>query len=128
MAPLAALEALLNAAAGGDIPVDKETALDAAIEILGAELGAAEQVVAAALSASGQENRRPAEADPEAEESVHRFLRERRSILPVPALAEHLGLPVTRVHVAIEALRTRGAVEIVNDRSRVPVAMLRPGQ
>ena len=59
LAPLAALEALLNAAAARDIAVDKEIALDAAVEILGAELKVAERIVEAALPAAAAAGERP---------------------------------------------------------------------
>jgi hypothetical protein len=138
VAPLAALEALLNAAAGRDIDVDKETALHAAVSILGPELVVAERVAGAALEepgavgkaaapAAAPESPRPAD-DGDAESRVHGFLRSRRAMFPVPALAEQLGLPVARVHQAIETLRDKGVVELVDDRRRVPVAILRPGK
>jgi hypothetical protein len=127
LAPLSALEALLNAAAGGDIPVEKEMALDAAVEILGDELSVAARIVTATLEGPGLEGKTASEADLEAEASVHRYLRERRAIVPVPALAEQLGLSVARVHLAVQGLSAKGAVEVVSDRRRVPVAMLRPG-
>jgi hypothetical protein len=124
VAPLAALEALLNAAAAHDLPVDRATALDLALAQLDGELGFVEKLVNSVFEKT-EEGSTPSQ-DQEAIAQVHEYLRARCAFEPIAGLSAALHLSIERVHSAVRALTQRGHVEIVEDRNRAQVVMLRP--
>jgi hypothetical protein len=145
VAPLAALEALLNAAAAGDVPVDRKTALDIAVEHLEASLGIESRIVDAAFSTAAAATNAvvtnvpsaanvamvspPSLAPEELERIVHSILehlRRERAFEPAAHLASTLGLTVEVVDGALHALSHRGLVDVVPDRNRASVVLLRP--
>lgn len=125
VAPLSAFESLLNAAAAGDVPVSEGEARKAALEQV-APLGGILDRAAAALFDDAPASRTATVADPSTLAKVRRYLREQRSIETLPGLAERLQMPIDVVHATVDALRGQGVLDLVQDRSRVPVALLRP--
>lgn len=140
---LAAVEALLNAAAAGDVPVNRKTALDIAVDHLGASLGIQERILDAVLPPGAStapatksvkrpslEEMPPTSRDPAlvAERSgrIVEYLRTKRPFEAVTQLATALALPLEAVHGDLQELALRGVVEIVLDRHRAAVALLRP--
>lgn len=143
--PLAAIEALLNAAAAGDLPVERKTALDIAVEVLAEKLGIVEELVdgafgsraeggdvrppisAASLVGSGEASVAIAPAALERYvELVLDHLRAERAFEAATQLAACLGISVEKVDGAIHELESRRLVDIVVDRNRAPVVLLRP--
>jgi hypothetical protein len=123
VAPLAALESLLNAAAAGDVAVEKGAALEEALDQLPPSLALAERLLETAFG--GVDPPKPS-LDGHTAERVHEYLRGQRAFESLPRLAEKLDAPIERVHAAVEDLVARGLVEMVRDRSRVPVVLLLP--
>lgn len=125
IAPLIALEGLLNAAAAGDIPVAKDVALDSAISVLGEELSLVARIASAAFDDDAPEEPTRA-ADEETLFRVREYLRTQRAIEALPRLADRVGAKVLEVHAAVQELLRTGIVDIIADRNRVPVVLLRP--
>lgn len=141
--PLAAIEALLNAAAAGDVPVNRKTALDIAVAHLDKHLGIQQRIVDAVLPAApavvpAPSVKRPSvdiEVPPTSRDpalvaqrtsKILEHLRLRRPFEPVAQLASTLGLSLEAVHADLQELVARGEVEIATDRNRAAVALLRP--
>ena len=142
VAELAALEALLNAAASKDIPVDRATALDLALaaalpkisvlEASFAELVLTDEAPRPATAGTGGTERatppssEPTEAARRAAEAILRYLVTERMFEPIATLAAALGLTVEAADQAVGLLEEGQKVERVLDRNRAPVALLRP--
>ncbi|WP_394846173.1 hypothetical protein LZC95_01760 [Pendulispora brunnea] len=132
IATLAAIESLLNAAAAGDVPVDRKMALDLAVEQLEPNLSIEGRIVESAFPVRSDEApitlRDPLEeeADERPLAAILEHLRTKRAFEPAAHLASTLGLSVETVHAALNVLATRELVEVVADRNRSPVALLRP--
>ena len=144
IAPLAAIESLLNAAAAGDVPANRKTALDIAVEHLEAKLPIAARIVAAVLPAVAApvvlqvpsvkrpsvDEQPPMSRDPVLVEQrtskILDHLRTKRPFEPVAQLATALGLTVEVVHADLQALAARGDIELLSDRNRAAVVLLRP--
>ncbi|WP_394821627.1 hypothetical protein [Pendulispora albinea] len=127
--PLAAIEALLNAAAAGDVPVDRKTALDIAVEHLASLLAIPARVVGKVFPVEQPRPRAPegAKASDTQVTAILRHLQTERAFEPAARLAATLGLSVETVDAALHVLAGRGAVDVVADRNRSPVVLLRPG-
>ncbi len=129
---LAAIEGLLNAAAAGDVEVDRKTALDLAVEQLEPSLAIEGRIVDTAFFAADEapktlrEERREEGADERQVAAILEHLRTERAFEPAAHLATKLGLTVEAVHGALQVLAARDLVEVVADRDRSPVALLRP--
>jgi len=123
--PLAAFEALLNAAAAGDVAVSESDARQIALDQI-EPLARLLDRAAAEVFDDGSAQRPSAATDPSMLARVRRYLREQRSIETLPALADRLALPIDAIHTTVEALRVQGVIDLVQDRSRVQVAILRP--
>lgn len=146
IAPLAAIEALLNAASANDIPVDRPTALDIAVGQLEGQLAVGARIVAKTLPAEGdpRSSARMSAAPPslsradevptsgrsavidERAQSILGHLRSERAFQPATQLAIALKLSVEQAHVALASLAEAGLVDVVEDRNRAPVVLLRP--
>jgi hypothetical protein len=142
IAPLAAIEALLNAAAAGDLPVDRKTALEIAIDHLGARLKLSEAIVTAAFPSEprvaptsdrslpiGTTVKGPPIDRTTLETyvgSVLGYLRGERAFEPEAQLATRLGMSVEKIEAAVHELASRGLVDVVADRNRAPIVLLRP--
>lgn len=122
VAPLAAFEQLLNAAAAGDVPVREEQVRRAAFDI-----EEVDQVVARTVEAAFEDAVPGARRKHPRTDDVLAFLRERRAMVPLPRLVRALDAPAESIHEAAEALAAQGAVHMKLDRNRVPVVFLRPG-
>ncbi len=125
MTPLATFEALLNAAAAGDIAVSESDARQIALEQI-EPLPLLLDRAAAPVFDDRSARRPPAATDPSMLARVRRYLREQRAIETLPTLADRLELPIDAIHATVEALRVQGLIDLVQDRSRVQVALLRP--
>jgi len=126
IAPLAAIEGLLNAAAAGDIPVAEENACVLALDALSAELGVLDRAAAAVYA---DHPAAPAPKDGASQElcaKVVDYLRRRCAMVPLPRLAGDLDATVERIHCAVETLHREGTVAVVHDRSHTPVVFLSP--
>ncbi len=121
VAPLAAFEQLLNAAAAGDVPVREDDVRRAAFDI-----DAVDSVVSRTVDAAFQDDRTASAAPHPWAEEVLSFLRDGRAMVPLPALVGSLDAPAERVHEAAEALVSQGMACMKLDRNRVPVLFLRP--
>lgn len=121
VAPLAAFEQLLNAAAAGDVPVREDEVRRAAFDI-----EAVDRVVSRTVEGAFDEA--PASTRPEHAwtDEVLSFLRTQQAIVSLPKLVQFLDGPTESVHDAAEALVARGSVHMKLDRKRVPVVFLRP--
>ena len=144
IAPLAAIESLLNAAAAGDVPANRKTALDIAVEHLETKLPIQGRIVAAVLPAAAApvllqvpsvkrpsvDEHPPTSRDPALVEhrtnKILEHLRTTRPFEPVAQLATALGLTVEVVHADLQALAARGDIDLVSDRNRAAVVLLRP--
>lgn len=136
VAPLAAIEALLNAAAAGDVPVDRATALDIAVRHLESNLGLTSRIVEMAFPnaddppSTDPEPLGPTSANPVDLDArmtkVLEHLRNERAFEPVAQLAGALGLTVEAVFGVLQELASRELVDIVTDRNRAPIVLLRP--
>lgn len=140
VAELAALEALLNAAASKDIPIERETALDLALAAALPKISALEvELVELALEEhpepasatkdpeTAEPSRTEAGADtPRTAEAILRHLATERMFEPIATLASSLGLTIEAVDQAVAWLEENQKVERVLDRNRAPVALLRP--
>lgn len=133
---LAAIEALLNAAAAGDVPVDRETALDLAIaQGAGTTVALEERIVETVFAAHAEGSEAPSETAPPSldsyaianqAEQVLELLRSKRAFSPTSHIARALGVPLETVDSALRLLVERRAIDIVADRNRAPVVLLRP--
>ncbi len=139
---LSAIEALLNAAAAGDIPVDRKTALDLAVECgLAAALGLEQRFVEAifgppekASASTRAEADAPADAPPSLDpalvekngQAILKHLRHVRAFDPAAQLSRALHLSLEAVDAALHDLEKKKLVDVVSDRNRAPVALLRP--
>ncbi|WP_394835648.1 hypothetical protein LVJ94_01805 [Pendulispora rubella] len=133
VATLAAIESLLNAAAAGDVPVDRKTALNLAVEQLEPNLALESRIVDSAFPTQPDEapiTLREELPEDESDErhlaAILEHLRTKRAFEPAAHLASTLGMSVENVHAALHVLATRELVEVVADRNRSPVALLRP--
>jgi hypothetical protein len=139
VAPLAAIESLLNAAAARDLPVDRKTALDIAVQHLESALTIGDRVVEEAFSAAapsknvsdrGSEEKpeRPSIDPMELEshlEAILDYLRRERAFEPAAQLASTLRISIESVDTALGQLSARRLVDVVTDRNRSPVVLLR---
>ncbi len=147
---LSAIEALLNAAAAGDIGqnVDRKTALDLAVECgMAAALGLEQKLVEVVLAGesanakgaekaiAGEPTEASADAAPTSLDAVAvatngaailQHLRNVRAFDPAAHLARALGLSLEAVDAALRELEKKKLVDVVSDRNRAPVALLRP--
>ncbi|GEM_PF-568089 len=147
---LAAIEALLNAAAAGDVPVDRATALDLAVEHIDSSFDLGERLVACAFpDASSNEGASAKGAtaslsgpeplsddagvpslDPNALEEQARavltHLRTVRAFEPAAHLASALDMSVETIHEVLRRLEAKKLIDLVDDRNRSRVVLLRP--
>ncbi|HVJ92228.1 MAG TPA: hypothetical protein VM580_20650 [Labilithrix sp.] len=144
---LAAIEALLNAAAAGDVPVDRATALDLAVEHIDASFDLGNRLVACAFPDAPSKQAATATPAPaklqapdevagappldprvlEAQtQAVLTHLRTVRAFEPAAHLASALGVSVEAIHEVLHQLEAKDLIELVDDRSRSRVVLLRP--
>ena len=121
VAPLAAFEQLLNAAAAGDVPVREEEVRRAAFDI-----DAVDRAVSRTVDAAFDDGTIVKRPEHPWTDDVLAFLRNQRAIVPLPRLVQTLDAPTESVHEAAEALVNLGLVHMKLDRNRVPVVFLRP--
>lgn len=145
IAPLAAIEALLNAAAAGDLPVDRKTALEIAIEHLGSKVDLIPAITRAAfprvidgasmqptsertlpLATTAKGPALDAQTLARYVAMVLEHLRTQRAFEPATQLASQLGMSVEKLSAALVELRGRGLVDVVADRNRAEIVLLRP--
>ncbi|MCU0692857.1 MAG: hypothetical protein MUF54_15770 [Polyangiaceae bacterium] len=123
VAPIAAFEALLNAAAAGDATFSAGDALAIAPRVT--ELAS---LIARVLDASFHARARSMRPhlEPNLVAVVVQVLKDERAIFALPRLAARLEADVDRVHSAVEELHAKGLVDVLRDRKRIAVVALRP--
>jgi len=126
VAPMAAIEGLLNAAAAGDIPVTEVEARRIVCDEIGSSLPTVQALVERAFADGPPPTAKV--VDDEAIRRVRAHLVGACAIESLPRLVQRLGLPEERVQAAVQSLRDLGVVDVVFDRSRVATVVLRPDE